>query len=209
MTIADDPRRRNTVFPADSAGDYVSQYARALGKALETVDKQAVNAAFDLLEEALFNGRKVLAAGNGGSAAICDHLVCDWMKGTRALEQPVLHVHSLAAHTALGTAVANDHGYDHIFSAQIEMLGEDGDVCVLISSSGNSPNIVRALVAARDRGMKVIGMTGFSGGALHEDADVSIHIACNNYGLVEDCHQAIMHSIAQLLARRQDKRGVM
>ena len=202
--ISEDPRRRNKTFSAASAGAYLKAYADGLHTALHSVDGAALDAALNLLETALENGGKVLAAGNGGSASISDHLVCDWMKSTRAEGRPTLRVHALTNDTALMTAVANDFGYQHIYAQQIEMLGDPGDVCVLISSSGNSPNIVEALKAARTKGMHIIGLTGFHGGALAEAADVSIHVEAHNYGLVEDAHQAIMHTLAQHLAQKQD-----
>ena len=205
----DDPRHRNLIFQAQSAGDYVTRYTAAFSEAMAQVDKHAVDAAYALIEQALLSGNQVLAAGNGGSAAIADHLVCDWMKGTRAPGQPILRVHSLISDTALITAISNDHGFDKIFSTQIEMLGRPGDVCVLVSSSGNSANMVQAVEAAIAQEMQIIGLTGFSGGVLHQRAHIGVHVPVHNYGLVEDCHQAIMHSIAQFLAKRQDERAAL
>jgi len=204
---ASDPRHANRVFPVDSVGDYVANYADALRTALAAVDRTSLERAFALLEETLLAGNRLLVAGNGGSAAISDHLTCDWMKGTRAAGAPVLEVRSLVADTPLVTAIANDYGYDRIFAAQLEMIARAGDLCILISSSGNSPNIVAAVDKAHDLGVRVIGMTGFSGGKLAARADISLHVPVDNYGLAEDCHQALMHCFAQHLANRQDARG--
>jgi phosphoheptose isomerase len=146
----------------------------------------------------------VFVAGNGGSAAIADHLCCDWTKGTHAANLVPLRTHSLVSNVALLTAVANDFGYDDAFARQLEMLGVAGDVVLLISSSGNSPNVLAAADRAKALGITTIGLTGFSGGALAARADFALHVPYANYGLVEDCHQILMHTFAQLFARERE-----
>jgi phosphoheptose isomerase len=202
-----DPRFRNRVFDVDAVTTYLDAYADSLQRALRAVDRDALTSAYALLEQTLAGGGKVLVAGNGGSAAVTDHLACDWMKGTRADGQPTLRVHSLVANSALTTALANDYGYEQIFAAQIEMLGQPGDLCVLISSSGNSANIALAAERARAMDIRVLGLTGFSGGRLAALSHVHLHVPVENYGLAEDSHQAIMHCLAQFLASRQDMRS--
>ncbi len=202
-----DPRFRNETPRAGSAADYLREYLAALHDALGRVPGERVEAAFALLRDAAGRGARVYVAGNGGSAAIADHLGCDWMKGTHVESLPALKVVSLTANTPLLTALANDFGYAESFARQVEMQGEAGDVLVLISSSGNSPNVVQAAEVARRRGMRVIGMSGFAGGRLAELADVALHVPVNNYGIAEDSHQMLMHVFAQLLARERDARG--
>src|SRR5205807_2169508 len=98
-------------------------------------------------------GARIFVAGNGGSAAISDHLCCDWQKGVHVADHAGLHVHSLVSSTGLLTAIANDFGYDKSFSFQLELAGlKPEDIVVLISSSGNSPNIVAAAELAKSRG---------------------------------------------------------
>jgi phosphoheptose isomerase len=97
------------------------------------------------------------------------------------------------------TAIANDFGYEISFSRQLEMQGQPGDVLLTISSSGNSPNIITAMRQARQMRIKTIAFTGFTGGEAAKIADISIHVRANNYGVVEDCHQALMHNIAQYI----------
>ena len=97
----------------------------------------------------------------------------------------------------LFSAIANDHGYDTVFEYQLQSLAQPGDLLVAISSSGRSPNIVRALEWAHRHGMHTIALTGFSGGAAREIADVAIHVRSDNYGVIEDAHQAVMHLLAQ------------
>jgi D-sedoheptulose 7-phosphate isomerase/D-glycero-D-manno-heptose 1,7-bisphosphate phosphatase len=90
-------------------------------------------------------------------------------------------------------------GYENIFVYQLQSQSEPGDVLVAVSSSGRSPNIVRALTWARDNNLRTIAITGFDGGAARNIAEVSIHVECTNYGIIEDLHQAIMHALAQYI----------
>lgn len=186
--------------------DYRSELNRALG----SLNVDDLGRAIELLNNAIKNQAQVFVAGNGGSAAIANHLCCDWSKGTEVIAKsnidPVkpLVSHSLSANTSLLTAIANDLGYEQSYSKQIELLAKTGDVLVLISSSGKSANIVRAMKAAKTKGLNVIGLTGFEGGPLKEGADVALHISSNNYGLIEDAHQAIMHVLAQYLQKTRE-----
>ena len=106
---------------------------------------------------------------------------------------------SLASNVELITAIANDIGYDDVFAYQIRTQARPGDVLLAISSSGRSPNIIRALRAARNSGVSTIALTGFGGGDARRIADVCIHVDASNYGIVEDLHQAIMHALAQYI----------
>jgi phosphoheptose isomerase len=201
-----DPRFRNEKIAGDSVSSYFANYIEKIRMVSETVDPEQIEAAFSYLLKAVDQGRRIYVAGNGGSCAIADHLCCDWMKGTRVSGEPALMVHSLSSNTSLLTALANDYGYENSFSMQVEMLCKPGDVLVLISSSGNSPNIVNAAETARAKDVKVIGLTGFSGGKIANLADVSLHVQVDNYGVVEDSHQILMHVLAQYLAKARDCR---
>lgn len=200
-----DPRYSNKVFSASSVSDYFKQYVDALQNILENVDTENLEKAFSLLRQAQSANKRIYVAGNGGSSAIADHLCCDWTKGTQAPNTTTLRTHSMSSNTALFTAIANDYGYEETFATQVEMFMEKGDVLVLISSSGNSPNIVKAAQACREKGVQTIAFTGFSGGKVREFIDVNIHVKIENYGLVEDSHQVLMHCFAQFLAQLQDK----
>ena len=199
-----DPRSRNALFTARTWKGYLRQYAHDLEAALEQVSETALDGAYTAIATAVREQRRVFVAGNGGSAAIADHLCCDWTKGTHAAGLPPLRTHSLVSNVALLTAVANDFGYDDAFARQLEMLGGAGDVILLISSSGNSPNILAAADRAKAMGIATIGMTGFSGGALAGRVDFALHVPYANYGLVEDCHQILMHTFAQLFAKERE-----
>ncbi len=181
------------------AGTYARAYFGQLSLAAATVDSEAMEAAAQLLGERSASGRMIYSCGNGGSAAIANHLVCDCMKGVRAQSKLKPRVHSLSTTVEMITAIGNDIGYDQIFSFQLEALGQPGDVLVAISSSGESPNIIAALNQAREMQITSIAMTGFSGGQAARLADVSLHVDAHNYGVVEDVHQSLMHILAQYL----------
>jgi D-sedoheptulose 7-phosphate isomerase len=199
-----DPRFKNSMFAAQTWKGYVRQYAHDLQDALEQLPDSLLEAASEVITTAVREGRRVFVAGNGGSAAIAEHLCCDWTKGTHSPGLPPLRTQSLASNVALLTAIGNDFGYDAVFSRQLEMLGSAGDVLLVISSSGNSPNILAVVDTAKAMGITTVALTGFTGGALAARADVCLHIPYSNYGLVEDCHQILMHTFAQLFSRLRE-----
>jgi phosphoheptose isomerase len=202
MGLPEDPRRFNHQFNLDTIEAHVTEYANALSEALLSIDWRQLYSALHEIETVRVSGARLWVAGNGGSAAISDHLLCDWVKSTFTSSKPTIKVHSLVSDTALLTACANDFGYDASFSRQIEMQAQPGDVLVCISSSGNSANILAALRQARSMGLKTIAFTGFSGGEAAKLADISLHVPAYNYGVVEDCHQILMHNIAQYIYGR-------
>jgi D-sedoheptulose 7-phosphate isomerase len=202
MTLPEDPRRINRQFNLETIEAHVKGYADVLSKALLSLDWRQLDLAIAEIENARMRRARLWVAGNGGSAAIADHLLCDWVKGTFTPTHPPIHVHSLVSSTALLTACANDFGHDAVFSRQIEMQGEPGDVLICISSSGNSANILAVLRKASSMGLKTIALTGFHGGESVRLADISLHVAAHNYGIIEDCHQILMHNIAQYIYGR-------
>lgn len=173
-------------------------YVNSLQQALWSIDTSMVQRAADCLVKAAKNQRTIFVCGNGGSAAIADHLTCDCLKGIRTDTALAPRVVSLSSNGPLITAIANDISYEQIFAYQLKSLAKPKDVLITISSSGNSPNIREAINMASEIGMHTIGMCGFSGGASLE-TDIPIHVNSNNYGIVEDCHQSIMHIISQYI----------
>ncbi len=191
-----------TGFPTgryDSAAAYGAAYFEEWTLASKSVDGAELERAAALLVDAYVGGATVYACGNGGSAAVADHLQCDHLKGIRTGTDLTPRVISLASNVDLITAIANDIGYEDVFAYQLESQGRPGDVLLAISSSGRSPNIVRALAWARDHDLRTIAFTGFDGGEARRVADVSLHVTCGNYGIVEDLHQTAMHAIAQFI----------
>ena len=178
----------------------IDEYVGAYARGMSSLDRNEFSKAIDVIMKAAFFKKNIWVAGNGGSAAISEHLCCDFMKGTKAQGHHRLKPISMSSNLPLITAIANDISYEDTISFQVDGLMEGNDVLILISSSGNSPNIVKAAQAAKDIGT-IIGLTGFSGGKLMEMADIKLHIPINNYGVVEDCHQSIMHLISQTIAK--------
>ena len=185
------------VAPYASAASYFDAYVDEISRAAKTIEPAALDRAGALLIEAYARGSRAFSCGNGGSASIANHMQCDHVKGVRNATDLTPRVQSLSTNVELVTAIANDLGYEEIFVYQLQSQAEPGDVLVAVSSSGRSPNIVRALTWARDHGLRTIAVTGFDGGASRRVAEVSVHVECTNYGVVEDLHQAVMHILAQ------------
>lgn len=203
--MIEDPRHKNEMLDGTSLASYKAGYADKLKAALEAVDTVELEKALTAIKSASDAKKRIYVAGNGGSAAIAEHLCCDWTKGTHCEGHSTIRSHSLTSNVALYSAIANDYGFERVFSTQMDFFGEDGDVLIAISSSGNSQNIVQAVEAAQRMGIYVVGFSGFKGGRLAEISDASIHVAIDNYGIVEDAHQAIMHIIAQYIAFNRDR----
>ena len=189
-------------FPAEpyaSPGSYLDAYADEIARACKTIDPKAFDRAAAILVEAYSRDARMFACGNGGSASIANHMQCDHVKGVRTETDLTPRVLSLSANVELLTAIANDMGYENVFVYQLQSQSRRGDVLVAVSSSGRSVNIVRALAWARDNGLRTIAVTGFDGGAARTVAEVSVHVDCTNYGIIEDLHQAVMHALAQYI----------
>lgn len=180
-----------------SVADFADAYFDRLGAAAKSVDRGRLAAAMALLEKAYAGGAQVFACGNGGSAAISNHLVCDHVKGIQTDTDLVPQVHSLSANIEIVTAIANDISYADVFVYQLRSYARKGDVLITVSSSGDSENVARAADWAKANGVKVIAMTGFAGGRTAALADVNLHVAADNYGVIEDVHQSLMHILAQ------------
>ena len=174
-------------------------YAADMARAMASVSRAALNRAAAILGDAVQAHRTIFACGNGGSAAIANHLMCDHLKSVRTDTRLMPRVVSLANSIETITAVANDIGYADVFLYQLQSLAVPGDVLIAISSSGNSPNIVETLRWANERELRTIAMTGFAGGEAAKLAQVSLHVDAANYGIAEDVHQGLMHALAQYL----------
>ena len=159
-----------------------------------------------ILEDSIKKNQKVFVAGNGGSAAIALHYTCDFSKGANEnWENNTNRIKAicLTSNISYITAIANDTNYDRIFKEQLINLASPNDILILISSSGNSPNIVEAANYAKGHGLVVVGITGFSGGKLKEIADYSAHIEFNSYEICEGVHSIFGHFLATYLRERE------
>lgn len=185
--------------PYSDVGTFADDYFARTARAARSVDRTRLAKAARLLADAYARGASVYSCGNGGSASISNHLVCDHMKGVQTDTTLVPHVVSLSSNIEIVTAIANDIAYAEVFVFQLRSLARPGDVLITISSSGDSENVVRAARWARDNDVAVIAMTGFAGGRTAELATVHLHVDGDNYGVVEDTHQGLMHILAQYL----------
>ena len=185
--------------------DFINSYTNTFEECIKNIDSEIIKKVVSILEIASQKKNRIFSIGNGGSSAISDHLCCDFTKGTSIQSIPDLSTYSLGCNSALTTAISNDIGYDYVFSQQIKYHGSKGDILIAISSSGNSKNIVNAIEKAKELEMIVIGLCGFSGGKMIKLVDYCLHTPAYNYGIVEDCHQALMHIIAQILRMRREK----
>ena len=146
--------------------------------------------------------------GNGGSAAIANHLVCDYIKLMRKNTNLTPKVISLSTSIELITAISNDFSYDRIFSDQLEYLARKNDLLVLISSSGNSKNIVNAIKFCKKNNIRTVGLSGFNGGYLARNSEISLNLNCENYGISEDSHHILMHVVIQFLRQKYLKSNI-
>lgn len=157
---------------------------------------EIVEAAF-LISQCLQGGGKLLFFGNGGSAADAQHLAAEFV-GRFVRERDGLAALALTTDSSILTAVGNDYGFEQIFARQVEALARPGDVAVAISTSGNSPNIVQAVRAAKKAKVKTIGLSGRDGGVLAKEADLVITIASSNTARIQECHIAVGHLLCEL-----------
>jgi len=156
-----------------------------------------ISQAVELMFSALSNGNKILACGNGGSAADCQHFAAE-LVGRFERERFPLPAISLTTDTSIMTAVANDYSFNEVFSKQVQAFGQAGDILLAISTSGNSANVLAAVEAALEREMRVVALTGKDGGALAKlltDADVHINVPHSRTARIQEVHLVAIHCI--------------
>jgi D-sedoheptulose 7-phosphate isomerase len=162
---------------------------------------EAILAAADLITQSFRDGGKLLLCGNGGSAADCQHMAAEFVSRlTKDFERPGLPAIALTTDTSFITAFANDCGFDGLFERQVQALGRPGDVLIGISTSGNSPNVVRAVRYARTSGLRSIVLTG-AGGQLAGLADVAISVPSKDTQHIQETHLALEHLICWFVER--------
>ena len=156
--------------------------------------------AIDLLVSAYKNGNKLLLCGNGGSAADCQHIATEFMiRLSNHIQRPALPAIALTTDSSNLTAGGNDIGFENIFARNVEGLGISGDVLLAISTSGNSPNIIKAVESAHSKGMKVIGLLGGNGGKLKPLVDLPIVVPSTNTQRIQEGHITIAHIVCELV----------
>lgn len=160
--------------------------------------RQLVLRTVSLSVDALKRGNKILFAGNGGSAADAQHWAGELVSRFN-FDRPGLAAIALTTDTSILTAIGNDYGYDYVFARQIEALGREGDLLIAISTSGNSRNIVRAVHAAKERGMTVVGFTGQSGGSMASLCDICLCMPSVETPKVQEGHEFLGHLICGMI----------
>ncbi|HET7220078.1 MAG TPA: SIS domain-containing protein [Vicinamibacterales bacterium] len=191
-------------MPRVDAGAAVSIVARTLDAAMalhqrvRTLDLGPVALAADAMASALTSGKKVLAFGNGGSAADAQHLTSE-LVGRFQKERAGYAAVALTADTSLLTSLANDYGFERVFARQIEALAQPGDVAFAISTSGTSANIVSALHAARAGGLRTIALTGRDGGEAGRIAEIHVNVPDDCTARVQEVHITLIHAMCELI----------
>ncbi|MCX7798265.1 MAG: SIS domain-containing protein [Melioribacter sp.] len=162
--------------------------------------KESVLKAVEIIADAYRNGKKVLLCGNGGSAADSQHIATELMiRLSHKINRPALPAISLTTDTSNLTAGSNDLGFENVFARSIEGLGNEKDILIAISTSGNSPNIIKAVEKAHEKKMFVIGLLGGSGGKLKDKVDLAIIIPSQNVQRIQEGHITVAHIICELV----------
>lgn len=188
---------------------FAREYLTYVGARLQELDVDQIARFIDVLERARRGEHTVFIIGNGGSAATASHMANDLAIGVRSDAACGFRALSLSDNTAAITAIANDSGFDNVFLYQLRAHYRPGDVLVLISASGNSPNLVKAADWVRERNGDVVGLLGFDGGRLKAMCTVLVHVRTpgGEYGPVEDVHMVVEHllySYLRCLARKTE-----
>ncbi len=160
-----------------------------------------VSEVVDLIYSALASGGQLLIAGNGGSAADAQHIAAE-LTGRFFRERKPFRAMALHVNTSALTAIGNDYGYEHVFARELSAHARPGDVLLAITTSGNSPNILRAIESAREHKVAVIGLTGETGGKMKPLCDLCLCVPSKSTPRIQEMHVAIYHAICELLEER-------
>jgi D-sedoheptulose 7-phosphate isomerase len=171
-------------------------YKAELLQAIESVDLEKVSRTIEILSQARDEGRRIFVCGNGGSASTASHFATDLVKGASYGRPTRFRIMALTDSLPTISAYSNDVSYDCIFAEQLKNFAEPGDVLIAISSSGNSPNVLRAVEYADSVGCQTIALTGREGGKLGPLAQIEIQVAHPHTGRIEDLHMVVLHMIA-------------
>lgn len=195
-------KHTHTSVAETSVAPHCDDYTGKLIGLLEGLDHAAIDEVVRVLLEARDRESRIIFIGNGGSASTASHFAIDIGIGTKGGDNPFRAI-SLTDNNAILTGLANDFGYDQVFVRQLGVSMLPGDVLFAISASGNSPNILKAVIFANSHGNHTIGLSGFDGGKLKELCSTSLHVPTEkgDYGLVEDVHLVINHIITSHLTK--------
>ncbi len=170
-------------------------YRAELVNEIDKIDVDEFEKFIQLLVNAYHDDRQIFVVGNGGSAATANHFVCDFGKNAVPKDCRRFRIHSLCDNVEVITALGNDISFDQVFSFQLGNSIREGDVLIVISASGNSPNLVRACKYAKENGGHIVAFSGFGGGRICDDAEVVFKTDIRSYERIEDLHMMILHMI--------------
>lgn len=182
----------------------INSYISEVKNNLDKINKEEIEKVIALIYKACINNKTVFIIGNGGSASNASHLAQDLSRVSifHQKKEKRIKAISLTDNISFITAVANDFGYENIFTSQLETYANNGDVLIAISCSGNSKNIIEAVNYAHKQKMAVIGITGFDGGKLKKQSKINIHIPVNDFGIAESLHSTVFHYLTIELRKR-------
>ncbi len=186
----------------DAAPFAYAEYVAGLKRTLDNLPWERVERVVDVLDAARLAGSRVFIFGNGGSASTASHMACDLGKNTVMPGTPRLRTLSLNDNMALFSALGNDYGYENVFVEQLHNLVDTGDVVIAISASGNSPNVLKAVALAGERGATTVGLCGYAGGKLAKMVDHAIIAENDCIEQVEDIHVILEHMITSAMRQR-------
>lgn len=178
---------------------HINRYTSDLLKVLDGFDWTPVHALAEEFLDCWKTGRQLFICGNGGSAANAIHIANDCLYGISKVSGKAMKCHALPANQAVITCLGNDIGYENIFATQLAVLANPGDVLLVLSGSGNSPNILEAVGTAKEKGVKSYGILGYSGGKAKEMVDCAIHFSIDDMQISEDLQMVVAHIISQWL----------
>ena len=181
--------------------NFFQEYTAELKHTLDNLPWDKMQQVVEVLHNARFTGKQVFVMGNGGSASTATHMACDLGKNTAMPGFPRLRILSLNDNMAFFSALANDNGYENVFSEQLLNLIQPGDIVLAISASGNSPNVLKAIQTAKEQGAYTIGWSGYEGGKLSTIADLSLVVRNHCIEQVEDIHLMLEHMLVHALRR--------
>lgn len=176
---------------------HIDDYFVRLERAIDGIPRERLAALAETLLGAYRNDKQVFTIGNGGSSSTASHIAADLAKNTTGPNMRRFRITSLNDNAAIVTALANDLGYEHVFSEQLMNLIRAGDVLIAVSASGNSPNVVNAIRYAQQQSAHVAALLGFDGGIAATLADNAIIVPSRDYGIVEDLHLVINHILVE------------
>lgn len=186
-----------------SLNQFINDYRAGFNAVIDAMDANEIERAMQMVNDAFVQGRRVFVAGNGGSAATASHMACDFAKTTMGKEKvlPAKRVRAIALtdNAPLITAWGNDVSYDVVFAEQLRNLADTGDLLIVITASGNSPNIIEAVKAAKELGMTTVGLLGFEGGKVKPMLNHAVVVRSSHFGYIEDAHSVINHLITDYL----------